>query len=56
MKDKRSCVEQVEELIARAKKGCCTLDGYIIEFSRLIAEFVDSLGEEEYCDGEESGK
>lgn len=56
MKDKKSCVEQVEELIAWAKGGGCTLDEYIIKFSRLIAEFVDSLGEEEYCDGEERRK
>lgn len=56
MKDKRSCVEQVEELIAWAKGGGCTLDEYIIKFSRLIAEFVDSLGEEEDCDGNENRK
>lgn len=42
---RRSCVEEVEELIVKAKKGYYTIDKYIIEFSRLIAKYIDNLKE-----------
>lgn len=40
-----SCLEEVEELIVKAKKGYYTFDKYLIEFSRLIAKYIDDIKE-----------
>lgn len=42
-RNRKSCVEEVEGLIVKAKKGCYTIDKYLIEFSRLIAIFIDDI-------------